>query len=551
MASWLRDWIDTPHPDRGVYLADEQGGWAYRSYPEIASSAKKIAAALAEEGVGPGDVVCAIIPTDYDLISTYFGVWASGAVICLITPPLFQTGEEYVAHVAAILRQAKPRLTIASADLKELTAQCMERAGIAGEPWLPREADHEAPLAPESELALLQFTSGSSGEPRGVRVTWDNLEANSDHIVKHVGYVDGDEVNSWLPLYHDMGLIGTFLTAVTRQATLHLMRPDQWIRDPKRWLERFSRAQHSAAPPFAFSYMARRVKPEQVEGLDLSAWKAVIVGAEPVDPAGLEAFYQLMAGTGFQRTVYRPAYGMAEITLCTTMFDGSVEPLSVRPEADSLNFGEPIRIAEERRLGPDSVYDKAGWMVGCGAIDAAIPVRICDEHGKELPEGYLGEVVSGGRSACDGYYAGAEGKSTRFIDGEVWTGDAGFVYKGQLFVLGRMGDSLKVRGRSVYVEDLEAKLSEVTGLHKGRITVVAVPGVGSRGVALFVEAEEGDWTSEARRFLARRLDDADLTIVTGPRGLIERTSSGKPRRRYMYERLQAGTLDNVKVLTTT
>ncbi len=548
MSSWLRDWLDKPNPERGVHLAREDGGWDYRGYDQIASSAKKVATALAEEGVEPGDVVCAIIPTDHDLISTYFGVWVSGAVICLITPPLFQTGEEYVEHVAAILRQARPKLTIASTDLRDLTAQCMERAGLEGEPWVPREGAAEAAVRPASELALLQFTSGSSGEPRGVRVTWENLEANSDLIIRATGYQEGDEVNSWLPLYHDMGLIGAFLTPVTRQATLHLMRPDQWIRDPGRWLARFATAHLAACPPFAFSYMARRLKREQVQGLDLSGWRSVIVGAEPVDPSGLEAFAQLLEGTGFRRTVFRPAYGMAETTLCVSMFDGADSPLTIRIETDSLSFGEPVRIAEERLLGPESLGDTSGWMVGCGAPDAALPVRVCDEDGKELPEGHLGEVVAGGASACDGYYAGAEGKSTRFIDGEVWTGDAGFLYRGQLFVLGRMGDSLKVRGRSVYVEDLEAKLSEVTGLHKGRLTVVAVPGVGSRGVALFVEADEGEWTAEARRFLARRLDDAELTIVTGPRGLIERTSSGKPRRRYMYERLQAGTLENIQVL---
>ncbi|GAB2810618.1 hypothetical protein GCM10022221_05030 [Actinocorallia aurea] len=548
MSSWLRNWLDQPHPDRGVYLATEEGGWDYRAYPEIASSAKRIAAALEAEGVGTGDVVCAIIPTDYTLISTYFGVWASGAVMCLITPPLFQTGEEYVDHVAAILRQAKPKLTIASADLAPLTKQCMERAGIDGEPWRPREADTEAELKPASELALLQFTSGSSGEPRGVRVTWENLEANTDLIARFAEFEDGDEVNSWLPLYHDMGLIGAFLTPVTRQGTLHLMRPDQWIRDPKRWLERFSRAQFAGCPPFAFTYMARRLKKDQLEGLDLSGWKSVIVGAEPVDPSGLAAFAELLKDTGFRPTVFRPAYGMAETTLCVTMFDGSASPLAIRPDPDSLNFGEEVRIDAEHRIGAEAVEYVSGWMVGCGAPDPALPVRICDEQGTPLPEGHLGEIVAGGASACDGYYAGAEGKSTRFIDGEVWTGDAGFVYKGQLFVLGRMGDSLKVRGRSVYVEDLEAKLAELTGLHKGRITVVAVPGVGSRGVALFVEADEGDWTAAARRFLSRRLDDAELTIVTGPRGLIERTSSGKPRRRYMYERLQAGTLDGIRVL---
>jgi fatty-acyl-CoA synthase len=546
--SWLRDWLDKPHPGRGVYLADEQGGWAQRPYEQIASESKKVAAALIDEGIRPGDVICAIIPTDYDLISTYFGVWAAGATICLITPPLFQTGEEYIEHVAAILRQAQPRLTIASPDLSELTAQCLDRAGIDAQPWQPRQADREADLQPVGELALLQFTSGSSGEPRGVRVTWRNLEANTELIRKLIAYKDGEEVASWLPLYHDMGLIGTFITPVTVQAPLHLMRPDQWIRDPARWIKRFATAAHTAVPPFAFSYMARRVKKEQLEGLDLSGWRSAMCGAEPVDPAALEAFAQLVEGTGFSREVFRPCYGMAETTLAVTIYNEKESPLSVRPEADSLNFGEQIRIAEQRRIGPESLHDRAGWMVGCGAPVPEMPVRICDEHGKELPPGYLGEIVVGGPSAAEGYYAGAEGKSTRFIDGEVWTGDAGYFHEGQLFVLGRMGDSLKVRGRSVYVEDLETKLSEVTGLHKGRITVVAVPGVGTRGVALFVEAEEGEWVVEARRLLARRLDDADVTIVTGPRGLIERTSSGKPRRRYMYERLQAGSLEDIQVL---
>ncbi|MEO5873977.1 MAG: AMP-binding protein [Streptosporangiaceae bacterium] len=549
MNSWLRAWLDDPHPDRGVYLANEEGGWDFRSYEQIASSAKKVGAAMIEDGLLPGDVICAIIPTDYQLVSTYFGAWTAGGVICLITPPMFQTGEEYVEHVAAILRQAKPRLTVASPELAELTAQCMERAGLAGEPWVPREADHEAELQPAGDLALMQFTSGSSGEPRGVRVTWENLEANSELIIRVAGYQDGHEAVSWLPLYHDMGLIGGFLTVVTRQGSLHLMRPDQWIREPMRWIERIQGRQHAAAPPFAWAFMARRIKKEQLAGIDLSAWTSAISGAEPVDPAGMEAFAQLMEGTGFTRNIFRPAYGLAETTLCVTITDGTSSPLSVRPDTESLNFGEVVDIKEERLIGPESLADKAGWMVGCGTpIEAAAPTRVCDADGNELPAGHLGEIVVGGPSICAGYHAGAEGKSTRFEGGRVFTGDAGFFHKDQLFVLGRMGDSLKVRGRSVYVEDLETKLSEVTGLHKGRITVVAVPGVGTRGVALFVEAGEGEWVVQARRLLARRLDDAEVTIVTGPRGLIERTSSGKPRRRYMYERLQAGTLENIEVL---
>jgi acyl-CoA synthetase (AMP-forming)/AMP-acid ligase II len=207
-----------------------------------------------------------------------------------------------------------------------------------------------------------------------------------------------------------------------------------------------------------------------------------------------------------------------------------------------------VTVLEWHELGERSLGAKAGWIVGCGTPQEDVPVTIVDDGGAELPEGSLGEIVVGGESACLGYYAGAEGKSTRFEDGLVHTGDAGFFFEGQLFVLGRMGDSIKVRGRSVYVEDLESKIAEVSGLGKGRIVVVGVPGAGTRGLALFVETGAGEWAGDVREMLRRRLGDGvEVTIVIGT-GLIQRTSSGKPRRRYMWERLRAGKLDGATIL---
>ncbi|MFS2294814.1 MAG: AMP-binding protein [Actinomadura sp.] len=548
MGSALREWLEKPNSERGVHLAADDGGWEYRDYGDLASAARRTAAALIEEGVRPGDVVCMILPTDFTCIETYYAVWAAGATVCLITPPLFQDGDDYVAHVAAILRQASPALVIASEDLSDYAARAMAEAGVEGRPWRPRQAVDEAEVQPAGELALLQFTSGSSGAPRGVMVTWANLEANSELIARTAGYEDGDVVATWLPLYHDMGLIGTFITPIARQGTLRLMRPDHFIRDPARWIRCFAEAAHTAAPPFAYAYCARRVKPEQLEGLDLSGWKMALIGAEPIDPHALEVFAQLVEPYGFSRTMFKPAYGMAETTLLVTMDSEPRPPLAVRPDPDSLAFGEPVRILERHRLGPELLGAKAGWVVGCGAPESDVPVAIVDDEGRELGEGLLGEIVVGGPSACPGYYAGAEAKSTRFMDGKVYTGDAGFFHEGQLFVLGRMGDSIKVRGRSVYVEDLEAKIAEVSGLGKGRIAAVAVPDAGRRGLALFAETQDESWADGVREMLRRRLgDDVELTIIVGT-GLIHRTSSGKPRRRYMWERLRAGRMDGARVL---
>ncbi|SEF83957.1 Acyl-CoA synthetase (AMP-forming)/AMP-acid ligase II [Thermomonospora echinospora] len=548
MTSALRDWLDKPQADRGVRLAADDGGWEYRDYPSLAAAARRTAAALIEEGVRPGDVVCVVLPTDFTCVETYFGGWAAGATVCLITPPLFQDGDDYVAHVAAILRQARPRLTIASDGLAELIGRAMRDAGLAGEPWRPRQAAAEADVQEAGELALLQFTSGSSGEPRGVMVTWDNLEANCELIARTAGFQEGHEVASWLPLYHDMGLIGCFLTPISRQADLSLMRPDQFIRDPARWIRCFATAKHTAAPPFAYAYAARRIKPEQLEGLDLSGWEMALIGAEPIDPHTLETFARLVEPYGFSRQVFRPAYGMAETTLLVTMDNARRDPLAVRPDPDSLAFGEPVRILDQHSLGPESLGAKSGWVVGTGTPEEDVPVTIVDDDGRELPPGHLGEIVVGGASACPGYYAGAQAKSTRFIDGKVYTGDAGFFHDGQLFVLGRMGDSIKVRGRSVYVEDLEARLAELTGLGKGRIVMASVPGAGTKGVALFAETNAADWEPRVREFLRRRLGgDVTVTIVIGS-GLIQRTSSGKPRRRYMWERLQSGRLEGAQII---
>jgi acyl-CoA synthetase (AMP-forming)/AMP-acid ligase II len=548
MAVALRDWLDKPKAGRGVHLAADDGSWEFREYEALAGAARRTAAALIEEGVRPGDVVCLVLPTDYTCMETYYGVWAAGATVCLITPPLFQDGDDYVAHVAAILKQASPVLVVASDELAPLASRAMEGAGLSGEPVRPRQADVGVEVQGAGELALLQFTSGSSGSPRGVMVTWENLEANVELIARTAGFKEDDEVSSWLPLYHDMGLIGCFIAPIAWQMDLWLMRPDTFIREPSRWVRTFAHAVHTAAPPFAYAYAARRIKPEQLEGVDLSGWETAIIGAEPIDPHALEVFARLTEPFGFRREALKPAYGMAEATLLITMDREDRRPLAVRPDEASLEFGKPVRILSEHELGEESVGAKAGWVVGCGTPEDDVPVLIVDDDRRELGEGFLGEIVVGGKSACVGYYAGAEAKSTRFEGGVVYTGDAGFYHRGQLFVLGRMGDSIKVRGRSVYVEDLESKVAEVSRLGKGRVVVVGVPGAGTKGLALFVETEDAGWVADVREMLRRRVgDEVEVTIVIGS-GLIQRTSSGKPRRRYMWERLRAGRMDGARVV---
>jgi fatty-acyl-CoA synthase len=550
----LTAWLTEPVPGRGVRIADPSGeDWQYLDYRGLAASARRVAAALIEDGVRAGDIVCVLMPTGFATLAAFFGAWVAGATPCLIAPPAFAAREEYLSTVASILAQARPKLTVTSPELAEATAGALARAGTPDEPWLWREAAHEARPVPPAGLALLQFTSGSTGVSRGVRVSWSHLAANITQIRDWLSWADGDVTASWLPLHHDMGLIGCLLTPVTAQGDLWLMRPAQFIRDPARWLRCLARAQHTAAPPFALDYVTRRARPADLDGLDLSGWRGLILGAEPIDPHVLENFTRLLAPAGFRPEIYRTAYGLAEATLAVTAHTGPGTPRAVRLRPDSVQVGRPVVVEQQRRLAGGDAPTSPGWLGGCGRPTGGVTVAVVDDTGVALPAGHVGEIAVTGPSIAAGYQPDAGGRtptggSTRFRDGVLLTGDAGFLHDGELFVLGRLGDSLKLRGRSVFVEDLEAEVARATGLPRSRFAVVTVPDTGRPRVALLVESAPGAWAPAAAEALAAALGpDVGITVLTGRGGLVARTTSGKPRRRRMAALLAGSPLPGATV----
>lgn len=541
-------WLTNPNPDRGVYLADELGGWNYTGYPELAAATRRMTARLVAAGVRPGDAVCVLMPTGYPILTVFYGVWAAGAAICPIVPPAFRPEDEYVAHVASILDQAQPALVVTITELVPVTVRAMTKAGRTDAPLVPHggtgTSGEELEPQPRGDIALLQFTSGSTGRPRGVRVTWDNLAANFRIVARMGNWCDGDSMASWLPLHHDMGLIGSFLFPVCHQGNLWLMRPDQFIRDPMRWLACFGpgKATFAASPSFAFAYATRRIRPERIEGLDLSGWKSVCVGAETTDVAALAGFARFAASTGFRPTTYQPSYGLAESTLAVTSSPMEDLPVVVRPDWTKLRFGERVQVIETGRLGEADTPPGSGWIIGHGWPHPTddLTIRLLDHDGNELPAGYLGEIAVRGTSVADGYHAGREGISSRFVGDELRTGDAGFVHEGQLYVLGRMGESIKLRGRNVYVEDLDVKVAAVAGIERSSVFVVSALDQGRPGLVVFAEKDRGPWREPVVAFLRSEFGpDPFITIVSGRRGLLRRTSSGKPRRRHMWELLQS------------
>lgn len=542
----VRGWLVNPATATGIHLADEADGWQFRSYAELAELTWSVAGRLRERGLGGGDEagVCVVMPTGFPCVAAFYAVWACGGVFTPIAPPMFADMAQYIAHVAAILDQAAPRVVVTSVELETLVREAMTAAGRTDEPVVVGDTGSPADrtLAPAAETALLQFTSGSTGIPRGVRVSWHNLANNIRMISRLIDWRPGEAMVSWLPLYHDMGLVGAFLTTVANQGDLYLMRPDQFVRDPARWLRAMAHAQHSPSPSFALGYVAHRVSPDDIADLDLSGWRTLAVGSEPVEVEDLRSFAELTGARGFSARAYTLAYGLAEATLMVTSSARDRPLTALRVDTATLRPGEPVRIAAEVALDDDRWVSGPGWITGLGYSTPESTVVVVDEDGRELPDGVLGEMVVIGDSVALGYTDGAGG-ATRITDGRLYTGDAGFRYHDEVFVLGRMGTSLKVRGRSVFMEDIESRVARETGITKGKLAAVSLTGGAAPGIVLFAETAPGEWITRARTVVRGELGPAGTVgVVTGPRGFIRRTSSGKPRRRHMWQLYTEGRL---------
>jgi fatty-acyl-CoA synthase len=554
VGSALLRWLDDPGEDRGIHFADSAGGWSFCSYAELAGSVAEGAGRLEDAGLRAGGVVCIAVPSGPEFVAAFFGTLIAGGTPSPLAPPLiFRSADEYVSQLARQLQAASPCLVVSDADLLPVVAGAVETTGLdcpclalslAGE-----RCDLQA--RPLAGLALLQFTAGSSGHPRGVRISWRNLETQVAALHQWVRWRQDDSVASWLPLYHDMGLVGMFLCSVVHRAHLWLMRPEQFLRSPASWLACLGRfgATMTGGPTFGYAYTASKVTSAELDGLDFSRWRVAAVGAERVDPAALERFARLVAPNGFRRAGFMPGYGLAEATLALTGSSLGEDPLLVAVDRASLRFGHPVRVLERGRLDRAGAGRQDDWLVGCGRPLPGIRLLVVDATGAPLGEGRLGEVVASGPWVAEGYRGAQASGPSRFAQGRLCTGDAGFLLDGELFVLGRMGDSTKVRGRSLYAEDVEASLAAIPGVPAGRVVVVFGRFDGLDTVAAVVERERGAWVEPAaRRLRSETGRSARILILEVPRHAIPRTSSGKPRRRLLGQELMEGTLPTTTLL---
>ena len=532
--------------DRGIRAIEHDGRSLLLSYNTLLSESLRVAGALHARGLVPGDRVALVVPEVSEFIRAFFGITAAGLVPVPLCPPA-QAGDlpTFARQSRHILVASRASAVVTSEDVAPL----LDVSGIDGLAVLTIESLRGGPAiavptrVPLNAPALLQFTSGSTAAPKGVVLTHANLHANARAIAGPRG-LDARPTDigvSWLPLYHDMGLIGMLLSAVYTCVDTVVMSPVLFLKRPTAWLEAIStyRGTVSFAPNFAYELCLRRVKPSQIDALDLSSWRLAGCGAEPIRPDTLRAFAERFARAGFRASSFVASYGLAEHSLAVAFGRDGIHEDAV--DAQQLVHHS---IAVPSVNGSTRVVR----LVGCGHALPGHELKIVDDEGRTLPERHLGSILARGPSVMQGYFEDPVATAVALRDGWLHTGDLGYLADGQLFVCGRTKDLIIRQGRKYHPPDLESAIADLPGVRSSGVVVFGISRIDEPDeVVAVLEARASiasDGVVEQARRRVRETAGLELDrVVVTPPGTIPRTTSGKVRRAETRDRYLAGTLE--------
>ena len=532
---------------RGFTFVTEDGE-AFYSFEEVARRAARNAAALLGAGLRRGDRVALALPDNAEFVFSFLGAMHAGLVPVPMYPPqgLGKLGY-YLTHARHILRASGASVLVTSAQVKTVLGSLIggPLRSITTVAALGVDDAAEAPLAnlEADDTAFLQFTSGSTSRPKGVVLTYGSLAANARCIRDGLQMTPDDVGCAWLPLYHDMGLIGFVLTPITNSTPVVLMSPFVFLKRPVEWLRRMTRHQAtiSFAPNFGYGLCASRVRERDCESLDLSRWRVAGCGAEPIQLSTLESFAARFRSAGFDRRAFVPAYGLAENTLAV-----SFSPLSTGPRAARVRWQELT--TEGFAAEADAEDSTAVTVVNCGSQFADHEIAVIDDEGERRGPRGVGHIVVRGPSVMKGYYDNPEATDQAIRDGWLHTGDLGFLLDGDLYVCGRIKDLIIAAGRNYHPSDVELVASQLAGVRNGRVVAFSVnaPDAAERVVVCAeTKVKEAQRPALAELVKARVVEVLGLKVseaVLLEKGSLPRTSSGKLQRNKTRELYLAGKL---------
>lgn len=519
------------------------------TYRDLHEAGLRVANGLLLRGLISGDRVAIMLPTETDFFLALVGVLYAGGIPVPVYPPFRRSQvEDHLRRQACILGNAETRFLVIDDELRSIGSLLLglvdSLAHIETVSALAESGAISSPvLASPETTALIQYTSGSTGDPKGVVLSHANILANVRAMGQALEASSEDVFVSWLPLYHDMGLIGAWFGTLYFGAQAIIMPPLAFLADPGRWLRAMSRyrATLSAAPNFAFELCVKNVHDEDIQGLDLSTLRLVVNGAEPVLPATINRFTARFAGFGFRPEMLGPVYGLAENGVGLAF-----PPLGRAPLVDHIDRAALTR--DGLAVPADAGDPTALRFVACGHPLPGHEIRIVDESGREAPDRVEGRLQFRGPSATSGYFRNDEKNRALFSGNWLESGDRAYLANGDVFITGRIKDMIIKSGRNIYPHEIEELVGQIEGVRKGCVAAIASsdPRTGSEQLVIVAESRLSE--TEAKDLLRQRIVEIcsdvlnispDIVEIVPPH-TVPKTSSGKIRRAATRELYESG-----------
>ncbi len=522
---------------RGLNFHDARGT-PTRAYPfsEMRADAKLTAQRLIAAGVTPQDRIALVAETGPEFAALFFGVVYAGAwPVPLPLPTSFGGRDSYIEQLRVQLSSCDPTMLIYPPELGEMAGEAARIAGVEGIDWSEFQTraapDAALPSARGDDVAYLQYSSGSTRFPHGVAITHHALLNNLAAHSHGMNVMDSDRCVSWLPWYHDMGLVGCFLSPVANQVSTDYLKTEDFARRPLAWLDLISRNEGttlSYSPTFGYDICARRISTQikAADRFDLSRWRVAGNGADMIRPDVMQNFVDAFADAGFKASAFLPSYGLAEATLA----------VSIMPPGEGIR----VELVEETQLsGVAAGQDRPQRfraIVNCGKAARDMKIEIREEDGTPLPERAIGKVWCTGPSLMVGYFRDEAATAACMADGWLDTGDMGYLSDGYIYIVGRAKDMIIVNGRNHWPQDIEWAVEQLPGFKAGDIAAFAIttPG-GEETPAVLVQCRSSDDAERVRlreeiRERVRSVTGMNCVIELIPPRTLPRTSSGKLSR---------------------